>query len=83
MSLTTDDVLPILYLPCATPEFEAGIWEAVIDNQRNWTDTEKEYLRRNDGIRESLMEWAEYNHSDGCWTEANLEFLRPYWRADD
>ena len=78
----TQDVLPILYLPCATPDFEAGIWSAVIDNERDWTETEKEYLRRNEGIRESLMQWAEFNYSDGCWTELNLEFLRPYWKAD-
>jgi hypothetical protein len=71
-------VEPILILTCATPNFEAGIWSAVIDTERDWTDTEKEYLRRNDGIRESLMDWAIYNYSDGCWTDANLEFLCPY-----
>ena len=72
---------PILYLPCSTPDFEAGIWGAVIDSERDWNDTEREYLRRNQGIRESIMQWAEYNYSDGCWTKANLEFLRPYWKA--
>lgn len=71
----------LLILPCSTPDFEAGIWSAVIDKERDWTDTEKEYLRRNHGIRESIMQWAEYNYSDGCWTIANLELLRPYWKA--
>jgi len=71
-------VEPILILPCATPNFEAGIWSAVIDAERDWDDTETEYLRRNDGIRESIMDWAIFNYSDGCWSEANLEFLRPY-----
>ena len=79
MKISTPDF--ILILLCSTPDFEAGIWSAVIDNERDWTDTEKEYLRRNDGIRESIMQWAEYNYSDGCWTEANLEFLRPYCQA--
>jgi hypothetical protein len=76
--LTTDDVDPILYLPTSTPDFEAGIWSAVIDSERDWTDTEREYLKRNEGIRESLMDWAIFNYSDGCWSEANLAFLRPY-----
>ncbi len=76
--LTTDDVLPVLVLPCSTPDFEKNLWSAVIDKERDWDDTEKEYLRRNDGIRESIMEWAIFNYSDGCWTEANLAFLRPY-----
>lgn len=75
------DVTPVLILPCSTPDFEANLWGAVIDNSRDWDDTEKEYLRRNQGIRESVMQWAEYNYSDKCWTEANLEFLRPYWKA--
>jgi hypothetical protein len=69
---------PILILPCATPDFEAGIWSAVIDTSRDWDDTEKEYLKRNDGIRESIMDWAIFNGSDGCFCQANLEFLRPY-----
>jgi hypothetical protein len=74
----TQDVEPILILPCSTPDFEAGIWSAVIDTERDWTDTEREYLKRNDGIRESVMQWAIYNYSDGCWTEANIAFLSPY-----
>ena len=74
-------VEPILILPWSTPNFEAGIWSAVIDKERDWTDTNKEYKRRNDGIRESIMLWAEYSYSDGTWTEANLELLRPYWKA--
>jgi hypothetical protein len=79
MKISTPDF--ILILPCSTPDFEAGIWSAVIDSERDWTDTEREYLRRNDGIRESIMQWAEFNYSDGCWTETNLEFLRPYGKA--
>jgi hypothetical protein len=79
--LTTDNVELILILPCSTPDFEAGIWSAVIDNERDWNEVEKEYMRRNLGIRESVMQWAEYNYSDGCWSEANLEFLRPYWKT--
>jgi hypothetical protein len=75
--LTTDDVLPILILPCSTPDFEAGIWSAVIDNERDWTDVEREYLRRNEGIRESLADWARFM-GGGRWTDANLEFLSPY-----
>lgn len=70
-------VEPILILPCSTPDFEAGIWGAVIDNERDWTDVEREYLKRNEGIRESLMDWARFM-GGGHWTEANLEFLRPY-----
>jgi hypothetical protein len=76
--LTTDDVDPILILPTSTPDFEAGIWSAVIDAERDWTDTEKEYLRRNDGIRESIIDWAIYNYSDGYFPDANLAFLSPY-----
>jgi hypothetical protein len=79
--LTTDDVDSILILPTSTPDFEANIWSAVIDSERDWNDTEREYLRRNVSIRESIMQWAEFNYSDGCWTEANLEFLRPYWKV--
>ncbi len=75
--LTTDDVDPILILPTSTPDFEAGIWGAVIDSKRDWDDTEKEYLRRNDGIRESLADWARFM-GGGHWTEANLEFIKPY-----
>lgn len=78
MNLTTDHVLPILLLPCSTPDFEAGIWGAVIDAERDWDDVEREYLKRNEAIRESLMDWAIYNYSDGTWSDANLEFLRPY-----
>lgn len=73
-----NDVEPILILPCSTPDFEADIWSAVIDSERDWNGTEKEYLRRNDGIRESIMDWAIFNYSDGCWTEGNLAFLAPY-----
>ncbi len=80
--LTTDDVDSILILPTSTPDFEANIWSAVIDSERDWNDTEREYLRRNVSIRESIMQWAEFNYSDGCWTEANLEFLRPYWKVN-
>ena len=71
---------PILILPCATPDFEAGIWSAVIDSKRDWDDTEKEYLRRNQGIRESIIQWCEFMKG-GSSTEANLEFLTPYWKA--
>lgn len=78
--LTPSDVDPILILPTSTPDFEAGIWSAVIDQQRDWNDTEREYLRRNDGIRESLIDWARFMDG-GTWTEANLEFLRPYCQA--
>jgi hypothetical protein len=70
----------ILILPCSTPDFEANIWSAVIDKERDWTDTEKEYLRRNQGLRESIIQWYSFmNGSD--WTQANLEFLRPYCKA--
>lgn len=70
---------PILYLPCSTPEFERRLWEAVLESPaRDWDETEREYLRRNDGIRESIMDWAIYNYADGAWTEGNLSFLRPY-----
>lgn len=79
MTQTTDEVLPILYLPTSTPEFERGIWEAVMFAPgRDWEDVEKEYLRRNDGIRESLADWARFMNGSHCWTDANLEFLRPY-----
>lgn len=80
--LTTDDVLPILILPTSTPDFEAGIWGAVIDKEHDWTDTEKEYLRRNDGIRESLMDWAKFMEG-GTWTDANLEFISPYLKENE
>ncbi|MBD2014327.1 hypothetical protein H6F96_10120 [Microcoleus sp. FACHB-53] len=77
MTQTTDDVLPILYLPTSTPEFERGIWGAVIDQQRDWDETEQEYLRRNDGIRDSLADWANFMQG-GLWTDANLKFITPY-----
>jgi hypothetical protein len=77
--LTTDDVLPILYLPCAMPEIERGIWEAVTEPPgRDWDETEKEYLCRNDGIRKSLADWAEFMNFSHCWTNANVEFIRHY-----
>lgn len=70
----------ILILPCPTPDFEANIWGAVIDNKRDWDDTEKEYLIRNQGIRESLIQWCEFMNG-GDWTQANLFFIRPYREA--
>lgn len=80
----TQDVDPILYLPCSTPEFERGIWEAVTEGPgRDWTDTEREYLRRNDGIRESLADWAEFMSCTHCWTGANLKFLSEWGNADE
>lgn len=82
MTLTTD-VLPILYLPCSTPDFERGIWEAVLESPgRDWDETEKEYLRRNEGIRESLADWARFMNCAHCWSDANLEFLRPYLKEE-
>jgi hypothetical protein len=78
MTQTTDDVLPILYLPTSTPEFERGIWEAVLEAPgRDWDETECEYLRRNDGIRNTLIEEAVIG-SVGYWTKPNLTFLRHY-----
>jgi hypothetical protein len=78
--LTTADVDPILYLPCSTSEVERHIWEAVLESPgRDWTDTEKEYLRRNDGICKSLADWARFmNCTDAYWRQANLEFIKPY-----
>lgn len=70
-------VEPILILPCSTPDFEAGIWGAVIDTKRDWDDTEKEYLRRNQGIRESIIDWCAFMNN-GNVTDANLEFLGQY-----
>lgn len=76
--MMTHDPLSLLILPCSTPDFEANIWGAVIDNERDWDDTEKEYLRRNQGLRESIMQWYSFMNGGGSWTQANLEFLRPY-----
>jgi hypothetical protein len=70
----------ILILPCPTPDFEANIWGAVIDNKRDWDDTEKDYLIRNQGIRESLIQWCEFMN-EGSWTQTNLFFIRPYREA--
>lgn len=70
-------VEPILILPCSTPDFEADIWGAVIDNKRDWDDIEKEYLRRNQGIRESIIDWCTFMNN-GNVTDANLEFLGQY-----
>lgn len=57
-----------------TPEIEQGIWSAVTD-KRDWDETEKEYLQRNESIRNTLIQWAVLSSKD-MWTEANLEFLR-------
>jgi sulfur relay (sulfurtransferase) DsrC/TusE family protein len=76
--MTYDDLGILILLPYTTPEFEANLWSAVIDQPRDWEETEKKYLAANQGIRESIMQWAIYNFSDGHWTEANLDFLRPY-----
>jgi hypothetical protein len=65
----------------STPEFERGIWGAVIDQSRDWSETEKEYLRRNQGIRESIIDWCRFMNQSFC-TDANLEFLRPYWNVE-
>lgn len=68
---------PILYLPCSTPEFERGIWEAVLEAPgRDWDETEREYLRRNEGIRTQLADWAKFMNNAYCWTETNLEYLK-------
>lgn len=84
VTLTTDNVLPLLILPCSTPEFERGIWEAVTEAPgRNWDDTEKEYLRRNDGIRESLADWARFMNCAHCWSDANLKFITPYLKENE
>jgi hypothetical protein len=79
--VTNFNVDSILYLPCSTPEFEARLWEAVIDQPRDWDETEKEYLRRNQGIRESIIDWCRFMNQSSC-TDANLEFLRPYWNVE-
>ncbi len=71
------DIELILILKCSTPDFEADIWGAVIDNKRDWDDIEKEYLRRNQGIRESIIDWCAFMEN-GNVTAANLEFLGQY-----
>ncbi len=76
--MTYEDLGILLLLPYTTPEFEARLWSTVIDQPRDWDETEKKYLAANQGIRKSVMDWAIYNFSDGVWTEPNLEFLRPY-----
>jgi len=70
---------PILILPCSTPEFERGLWAAVMEAPGcDWDETEKEYLRRNEGIRESLADWAEFMKFSHAWTKTNAEFIRLY-----
>jgi hypothetical protein len=76
--MADNDLEILILLPYTTPEFEARLWEAVMDQPRDWDETEKKYLAANQGIRESIMQWAIYNFSDGQWSERNLEFLRPY-----
>lgn len=71
---------PYPHLKCSTPDFEAGIWSAVIDQERDWDDIEKEYLRRNQGIRESIRDWCTFMNN-GNVTDANLEFLDQYSEA--
>ncbi len=79
--MTDNDLEILILLPYTTPEFEARIWSAVIDQPRDWDETEKKYLAANQGLRESIIDWCRFMNQGSC-TDANLEFLRPYWSAE-
>lgn len=67
--------LEILILPLPIPQFEADIWQCVLEKPRPWTDTEREYLRRNPGFAESLADW--FRQTDSYPSNAkNLEYLK-------
>lgn len=64
-------------LPYSTLDFKAGIWGAILEQQRDWGDTELEYLRRNQGLREQL--WDYINNVEGVsTTEVNYSFLEGF-----
>jgi carbonic anhydrase len=51
-----------------------------MDSPRDWDDLEKRYLAAHQGLRESIIDWCRFMNQSSC-TEANLEFLAPYWNA--
>lgn len=67
----------ILTLPCSVPDFEAGIWSVILEQQRDWGDTELEYLRRNQGIREQLWDYLNCVQ-DARTTQTNYGFLEAF-----
>lgn len=70
---------PINCLPCSTPEFEWGLWGAMVEAPgRDWDETEREYLRRNQGIREAIVDWVVTSDIEGACTQSNRQFLQPY-----
>lgn len=67
----------ILTLPCSIVDFEAGIWSAILDEARDWTEDEKEYLRRSQGLREQIWDYLN-TVQDAQTTSANYDFLEAF-----
>ncbi len=69
-------------------EFDAYIYNNEIEEEiniacscpfemRDFTNQEKQYIISYIPFREKLLAWFESTHSDGCWTEENVELFYP------
>ncbi|MGB7440099.1 MAG: hypothetical protein WA919_03455 [Coleofasciculaceae cyanobacterium] len=67
----------ILELPCSVLDFEADIWSAVLEQPRDWTEEQMEYLRRNQGIRYSIWDYLN-TVQDARTTSDNYDFLEAF-----
>lgn len=55
---------------------EQQIFSACTDKIRNFSQDEKSYILQNQSLIDELICWYESNLSYGCWTAANLLFIR-------
>ena len=74
---TEPDWNTILELPCSVLDFEAGIWSAILEQQRDWGEVELEYLRRSQGLREQIWDYLNCVQ-DARTTQTNYDFLEAF-----
>ncbi len=55
---------------------EQQIFSACTETIRNWQAEEKSYILKNQNLVEKLVSWYKSHRSNGCWTAANLLFIR-------
>lgn len=74
-------------LPMNEKSFCQSIDSACGDEPRDFTPQEKQYIlycqSSNDEsdrtFLDGLLFWFESTTSDGCWTQANVEFMRSFY----
>jgi hypothetical protein len=72
--------------PTVEQTIEADIWVACVDGVRDWTEPERQWILTHD-IETNLLDWWASDASEGCWTDANHQFMtqiaKDYpWMAD-